>query len=255
MPLNDTFCRTLTGTVASLSNNASAICQVCLLNGCTWCKRTSNPFCWSGRPSDLTNSNDPNRNACTTDHSTSTDGNMKHDAIVQKCVVDSGMTAATVVALIIWALIIVCCVGSCCFTVWYLAYQRGKRSQTVHVDDWNSNAQGNAHGGHYVAGVTAVPLQYPVQPHHSQYAPVPVQTGVVLYNGNTGNMESQQQYYYPQQMQPQSQQQQQLQQLQLQQQQQQQQQLGGQVHQISIPAGGEGGHQIKTIPLVVATPI
>jgi len=192
---NDTFCRALLFGAHSLKTNSSEQkCGICLDQGCSWCKRDSKPFCWSGKAADLASYQDP-YNSCTSDYVTSPGGKQNSDSISAKCSSENGVSIGTVVALLIWTIILICCVGACCFAIWYVAYNRGKRHQMVHVDNWNAHPT----GGHYIAGAQLVPYSSAYQ---GRYEPTyPVQTEVVLaYNNNdpNGPPQHQQQYYYPQ---------------------------------------------------------
>jgi len=184
---NDTFCRALLHSAASLSTNSSTDrCAVCLGAGCTWCKRAAAPFCWSGKAMDLANSPDPHANSCTSDYlTTPPDGSSSSD-IASKCAPDQGLTTGVIVALIIWVLILICCVGGCCFAVWWFAYQRGKRHQAVHIDDYTPSQQ-EARAAHF---------SQPYYPQQVIYAG-PLQTGVIVAGATNGQpLPVQQQSYF-----------------------------------------------------------
>jgi hypothetical protein len=98
--------------------------------------------------------------------------------IENKCGAPNDISAGEIAALIIWTIILLCCLGSCCFAVLYIVYNRGKRDQ-VHPD--NTSPWGEGHspyvgGGQYMAG--AVYLQ-PIEIDHQSHS-MPIQTGVVV---------------------------------------------------------------------------
>lgn len=180
--LNDTYCRSLLSlvpTTGTLNSSYPSQCRSCLQNGCTWCLRKTNPFCWSGRTADLSHTNDVRFSSCPSAAFTYSTSGITD--IENKCGVSNDISAGEIAALIIWTIILLCCLGSCCFTVLYVVYHRGKRGQ-VHPDNsWGEGRSPYVGGGQYMGGqymAGAVYLQ-PIETDHQSHS-MPVQTGVVV---------------------------------------------------------------------------
>ena len=135
---------------------------------------------------DLTNSKYPTRSTCSSEYVTNPppDLSSSSDTVASRCTAETGLTAGVIVALVIWVLILICCVGGCCFSVWYIAYQRGKRHQMVHVDEFASSNHSDVGGNTNFYRPNAYSI--------------PIQMGVIV-NDHSALQMQQQQLYYPQQ--------------------------------------------------------
>lgn len=176
---NDTYCRTLIRASKLLNSTLPLKCTSCLNNGCTWCKRDVNPFCWSGNVNDLPKTSDTRYTTCSAGHATYSPDRRQSD-VESKCQIEETISAGAIAALIIWAIILICCIGACCFTVVYFAYRRGKRANQVHIDSWSDHA---AHGQYGPGTLPTLPATY-----YQPSAQLPIQVGVVLHGeiGSSG---------------------------------------------------------------------